>query len=92
MPKRVDANQKSIVAALRRLGATILIMSDLGKGAPDIAVGWRGFNYFFELKDGSKPPSARKLTEAEEKFFCEWQGQVHIVYSVDDAVNYLKNL
>jgi hypothetical protein len=90
MPKRVDANQKSIVAALRDLGATILILSNVGKGCPDICVGWRGFNYLFEIKDGSKPPSARKLTEAEQAFHLMWRGQIEIITSLEEAIQYLR--
>jgi len=44
-----------------------------------------------ELKDGSKPPSARKLTEDEQKFFDEWTGgMLAIVNSIEEALDILK--
>jgi hypothetical protein len=47
----------------------------------------------FEVKDGDKPPSARKLTTAEQKFFDEWTGGVCIVVeSVEDALEVLEAL
>lgn len=88
---RVDANQKSIVEALRKIGASVLHLHQLGKGAPDLAVGYQGRNVFLELKDGSKPPSARKLTPDEERFHAEWRGQVAVVESVDEAVAFITN-
>ena len=87
---RVDANQAVIVAALRKLGATVLHLHQLGKGAPDLAVGYEGRNYFLELKDGSKPPSARKLTPDEAKFHAEWRGQVAVIESVDEAIAFVQ--
>jgi len=43
------------------------------------------------VKDGSKPPSARTLTPAEQKFFDEWRGgMVVIVNSVEEAIDVLK--
>jgi hypothetical protein len=42
--------------------------------------------------DGTKPPSARRLTEAEERFFQEWTGgMLVIVNSVEEALEVLKN-
>jgi len=38
-----------------------------------------------EIKDGSKPASARKLTKAQEKFHAEWNGPIYIVTSIDEA-------
>ncbi len=41
--------------------------------------------------DGDKVPSARKLTEAEQKFFDEWTGgMLVIVNSVEEALEILK--
>jgi len=38
-----------------------------------------------EIKDGSKPPSAQKLTAAEAKFHEQWP--VIVIRSVEDALN-----
>lgn len=84
--KRIDSNHRLIVRALRDVGVTVLSLADLGKGAPDIACGWRGLNYFFEIKDGSLPPSRRKLTPDEEQFHATWRGQVAVIESVDEAL------
>lgn len=83
---RTDANQKEIVNALRRVGATVHDTSRLGEGFPDIVAGYRSINYFLEVKDGSKPPSQKKLTEAEAKWHSEWSGQSAVVESVDEAL------
>jgi len=64
----VDANQADIVSALRRVGAHVCDLSAAGKGIPDLIVYFRGELRFLELKDGSKPPSARKLTPAQKAF------------------------
>lgn len=87
--KRTDANQKEIVKILRNLGASVLIISDLGKGVPDLCIGYRGRNYLLELKDGKKPPSARRLTQDEQTFHDEWLGQVTIISSLDEALTFL---
>jgi hypothetical protein len=42
-------------------------------------------SYAIEVKDGSKCPSARRLTADEQKFIATWSGQVCIVASVEDA-------
>lgn len=88
MPRRdarVDANQKEIVQAFRAMGATVQHLHTVGGGCPDLVVGYRGLNLLVEVKDGSKPPSKRKLTEHEQAFFDEWNGQVTIVDSVHDV-------
>ena len=89
---KVDDNQKDIVKALRAIGATVRIVTQ-GEGIPDLLVGFRGHTVLMEVKDGDKPPSARKLTEAEQKFFEEWRGgMLAVVESVDDAIALLKGL
>lgn len=83
---RIDSNQGDITAALRQMGATVQHLHTLGQGAPDLAVGWQGVNLFLEIKDGSKPPSKRRLTPDEQEWHESWRGQVAIVESVEDAV------
>lgn len=83
---RTDANQGAIVAALRKVGASVCIISGVGEGCPDLIVGRGSVNYLLEVKDGSKPPSARKLTDDEQKFHESWWGRVDVVESVDDAL------
>ena len=71
---RVDDNQPMAVKAIRDAGMTVAVTSALGKGFPDMAVGFRGLTCLVELKDGAKPPSAQKLTADEEKFRDSWAG------------------
>ena len=88
MPKRVDANQAEIVAALRDIGARVLDLHEVGKGCPDLLVEYRRALWLIEVKDGEKPPSKRRLTPAEEKFFLEWDTPI-IVKSADEAIRYI---
>ena len=84
---RVDDNQAEIVKALRAIGATVTSTAGVGNGFVDLAVGYRGVNYLLEVKDGSKPPSARKLTPDEAKFHNGWRGKAHVVATVQEAIN-----
>jgi Holliday junction resolvase len=89
---RIDDNQNDIVAALRKAGATVRIISQ-GEGIPDLLVGFRGETILLEVKDGNKPPSARTLTDAEKKFFDEWEGGLcMVVKSVGDALELLEGI
>jgi hypothetical protein len=82
---KVDANQKAVVKSLRGIpGVTVAITSSLGEGFPDFIVGYKGFNYMIELKDGNKPPSARKLTDDEIEFKQKWKGQYTVCNSFDE--------
>ena len=58
---RQDANEPEIVKAVRKAGA---LWHD--EGPLDGWMGARGIWWCVEIKDGSKPPSARKLTPNEE--------------------------
>jgi Holliday junction resolvase len=88
---RIDANQNQIVDAMRKVGAVVRIISQ-GDGIPDLLVGYKGFTILMEVKDGDKVPSARKLTEAEQKFFDDWQGgMLVVVNSVEEALEILEN-
>ncbi len=83
---RVDGNHSAIVKALRDIGASVADTSAVGDGFPDLVVGFRGRNFVVEVKDGKKPPSARKLTEAQEAFLMGWRGHWACVMSEADAI------
>lgn len=89
---RVDANQKEIIGAFRVLGCSVVPLHTVGHGCPDIAVGKNKKTILVEIKDGSKPPSARKLTSDEQQFHEQWKGSIAIVESLADVkllVSYL---
>lgn len=71
---KVDDNQPRIVDTLRRAGVTVRVMSEVGGGFPDLICLHKttGAILMLEVKDGAKPPSARKLTPMEEKFASVW--------------------
>jgi len=83
---RVDANHSEIVQGLRKAGCSVLDLSRVGQGCPDICVGFGGINLLMEIKDGAKSPSARKLTADEVKFHRGWSGAVTVVNSLEDAI------
>jgi Holliday junction resolvase len=83
---KADDNQREIVRALRDAGATVVHLHTVGGGCPDICVGYRGANYLIEIKDGSKPPSAQKLTPAQLDWHRDWRGRAAVVNSVEAAL------
>ena len=83
---RTDANHAAIVDALRRVGAAVTSLAAVGHGVPDLLVSYRGQWIVLEVKDGDKPPSARRLT-LDEAAWCQQQhAPVWVVASVDDAL------
>ena len=63
---RVDANQQSIVSALRAAGAYVWII-----GLPvDLLVGYQQHTYLMEIKTTSK----KRLTGLQADFFEKWAG------------------
>ena len=87
---KVDDNQSEIVALFRKLGWTVLIISQL-KNCCDIIVSKSGRTVAIEIKDGAKPPSARKLSDGEVKFRNAWQGEYQLVICNDDVIAINKN-
>jgi hypothetical protein len=86
---RRDANERRVIDALRACGAYVKQIND--EGLADLLVFYRGHTLILEVKDGDKPPSARALTPAEQKFHNEWPGQnLYIVNSEHEALDILK--
>ncbi len=84
---KVDRNQSEIVAALRQIGCSVQLLHSVGAGCPDLMVGYRGDTFLLELKDGSKPPSARKKTDAQVIWHDAWRGKpVAVVCNIRQAL------
>lgn len=86
---RRDSNESDIVKAMREAGAYVKVIND--EGLFDLLCWHNGRTLLLEIKDGSRPPSARRLTDAEQKFHDEWPGSdLYIVNSVEEALALLR--
>lgn len=86
---KIDINQPEIVKHLRKVGATVEILSAVGKGCPDIMVGFRGVNYLMEIKSTLAKKKDNGLTEDQVEWHSTWAGKVYIVRSIAEALNVL---
>ena len=78
---RIDSNHAEIVATLRGVGASVQDLAAVGKGCPDLLVGYRNQNYLFEVKTAKG-----KTTKAQVFWHADWRGIVYIVRSADEAL------
>lgn len=84
---KTDKNQRDIVQALREVGTTVISLHEVGKGCPDLLVGYKGKNYLIEIKNKSG-----KLTPRQEKFNNEWRGKILIFRTIDDVIKFINKL
>lgn len=87
--KRTDSNQKQIVRQLRQIGCSVAVLSSVGKGFPDLLIGFKNTNILVELKDGNKFKSQQKLTPDEIEFHNSWRGQIATCNCIDDILKLL---
>ncbi len=86
-PKRRDANQPKIVQVLRKLGASVVITSDVGHGFPDLVVGYGGVTYLVEVKNQST------LRRSQRTFREQWRGgEIVLLRSPEEAVQWFARL
>lgn len=83
---RIDGNHRQIVEALEAVGASVQSLAAVGDGCPDLLVGRGGHIWLLEVKDGSKPPSDRKLTPDQREWIDWFNGEVHVVTSIEEAI------
>ena len=87
---KIDANHEQVVSALRAAGASVQSLAGVGKGVPDLLVGFQGKTLLMEVKDGKKPPSERRLTEDQVRWHGAWRGgPLAVVDGVDAALRML---
>lgn len=83
---KADANQKHIVAALREIGARVVCTHTVGQGMPDLVVSYGGRTFLLEIKDPTQPKHRHELTPAQKEFHAHWTGEIHIVFTVEQAL------
>src|SRR5574341_154854 len=64
---KVDRNHAEIIETLRKCGWYVYDSSRLGRGFPDLVAAKGERLELIEVKDGSKPLSARRLTPDERE-------------------------
>lgn len=85
-----DMNHNEIARALIRAGCSVLDLSGVGNGCPDMLVGIRNENVLLEIKrPKEKGQTAGRLRESQERFFALWRGPVYKVHSAEDALRVL---
>jgi len=87
---KIDANQPEIVKALRSVGCSVQSLATVGKGCPDLLVGYRSVNLLMEVKDGSLAPARRRLTPLEDSWHALWKGRCYVVENVEQALAVVK--
>lgn len=87
MAARSDKNQQVIVATLRQCGASVCHLHAVGRGVPDLCVGYRGHNMLVEVKSATG-----HLNALQETWHASWRGQVAIIYTTEDAVALLQKI
>jgi len=87
--KRVDENQKQIIHTFIALGASVLNLSRVGEGCPDILIGYKKHSVLCEIKRDNKAP----YTESQVKFMQNWRGgAISRIDSIDAAIRLIKML
>lgn len=79
--RRADKGQADIVAALRKVGFSVEVLSDVGRGVPDILCARDRVNYLIEVKS-----MGGTLTSDQAEWIGKWRGAVLIVDSPDGAL------
>ena len=79
-------NQALIVQALRDVGASVQSLAAVGKGCPDLLVGYGGENFLIEIKNPNVPIKDRDLTPDQEKWHANWVGIINIIETPEQAL------
>lgn len=89
MAHRVDDNHAEIADVLEAAGALVVDLSALGKGKPDLLVGFRKAWCLLEIKNPAQPRSKQRLRPGQQTFhaLCAARGlPCHVVTSPREAL------
>jgi len=77
-----DDNESNIINALEAIGCSVFRLDT----PCDLLCGYRRRTYLLEVKNPEQPKGNRKKTKVQEKFFAEWNGQIDIVETAEQAI------
>jgi hypothetical protein len=82
--RRVDLDQRAVIVRLEEMGFSVLNLSAVGRGCPDLLVGKNGQNFLLEIKSENGT-----LTPAQVEFHKNWLGHCGVVKleSLGDFLN-----
>lgn len=84
---KVDVNQKDIVAELRAVGASVEPLHAVGRGVPDLLVGFRNDIWLIEVKSPTAKKRNEGKTDHQVKWHGDWRGKpVVVVRTADEAL------
>ena len=84
---RKDANQAEIVERLKKElpECSIQSLHNVGRGVPDLLVGYKDRNFLFEIKS----QRFANLTNSQIDWHMAWKGQINVVVNFDTVLDIL---
>jgi len=83
--RRTDENHDEIVLALQQIGCSVLDLTRVGDGCPDILVGWRQVCVLMEIKK-----LGGKLNPDQTLFSQTWRGCMFVVSTPEQAIRIMQ--
>lgn len=81
-----DANHKEMVAAMKKMGISVLDTSHIGCGFPDLIVGIKNTILLVDIKNPKTAYGRRGLNKRQREFAETWTGSpIYLVKTVEDV-------
>ena len=84
---RVDKNHSEVVEAFRKMGASVLSLTPLGRGIPDLLVAIGGVTWLIEIKSKKGKENDLQLEWAEN-----WRGARAVVRDTQGVETVVKTM
>jgi hypothetical protein len=85
--RKKDANHNEIVDAMTKVGAYVIDMSHVGRGFPDLIVGFKKMTILMEIKNPKTSYGKKGLNKNQLQWKEQWTGGTYcVVDSVDAAL------
>ncbi len=82
-----DANHNPIADVFKAMGCSVLDLSRVGEGCPDILVGFPHTAVLVEIKTATG-----KLLDTQLRFIRDWVGRVEVVRSEEEAIELVQRV